>query len=147
MIPTPSRAIWMVVSILSIVGFACSSTSVDPQDCVIPHRDIVDGIEEGLTTSGNGVLRDARAVRSTDFNAVWMVAADIDAPGLEGDGPIAVWAVSGGVGSLHDLSGIFAVGSAASEFSDWGSSGGLEQFSRSDHGYDESIACVRLARR
>lgn len=74
------------------------------------------GIADGLTTRGTGTLRDAWAVKSDDPEG-YLISADIQAPGLEGEGDVATWSRSGA-----DLNSglIFAVDSVAREFSEWG---------------------------
>jgi hypothetical protein len=64
----------------------------DGQTCRKAPGALVAAIEEGLTASGGGQLRRAYIVRSDDFEKVYMVAADIQGDGLEGDGDIGVWA-------------------------------------------------------
>ncbi len=73
-------------------------------------------IAEGLTVQGGGTLRDAYAVPlAPGLNFGFVVAAEIDGPGMEGDGEIGTWAVG-------ELGGgpIFAVNTMAQEFSEWG---------------------------
>jgi hypothetical protein len=122
-------------------GAAAESQPEESIECVTPDPTLVDAIAEGLTTDGEGTLRDAQAVRSDDFDNVWMVAAELDAPGLEADGDIGVWSVGGGVESIADASGIFAVDGIAKEFSDWGADTD-DAPSISDHGVDEARECV-----
>lgn len=73
-------------------------------------------IAKGLTVQGGGTLRNAfqvlTAVEPGFFG--YVVAAEIDGPGMEGDGQVGTWAV-GKLGSP-----IFAVNALAQEFSDWG---------------------------
>lgn len=57
-------------------------------ECLSVPAEIVRGIEEGLTTSGQGTLRNARAVKSDDPEG-YLISADIQASGLEGDDDIA----------------------------------------------------------
>jgi hypothetical protein len=86
-----------------------------PSRCLDVPRALVDGIETGLTVTGGGSLRNARAVKSQDFAKVYMVAADIQGSGMEGPSDIGVWATNRlGEGGL-----IFAVDGFAKEFSDW----------------------------
>ena len=75
---------------------------------------LVAGISSGL--KGATGLRFASAVKSKDFANVYMVAADLEGPGLEGAADRAVWAT-------NDLAGnglIFSVDEVAKEFSSWG---------------------------
>jgi hypothetical protein len=84
--------------------------------CELVSSAVLNAIAEGLTVTGGGTLRNGYAVKSDDFSKVYMVAADIQSTGMEGDGEIGVWATN----SLDDTGLIFAVDSFAKEFSDWG---------------------------
>ena len=77
---------------------------------------MLNAIAEGLTVTGGGTLRNGYAVKSDDFAKVYMVAADIQGTGMEGDNEIGVWATN----SLDGAGLIFAVDGLAKEFSDWG---------------------------
>jgi hypothetical protein len=77
---------------------------------------VLNAIAEGLTVTGGGTLRNGYAVKSDDFNKVYMVAADIQGSDMEGNGEIGVWATN----SLDGHGSIFAVDGFAKEFSDWG---------------------------
>lgn len=104
-----------------------------PEGCEKPARLVVNAIEEGLTVNGGGNLGAAYAVRSDDFDNVWMVAGEIKGPGL--DKVIGVWATNDirGYGGL-----VFAADGIAREFSDWGSG----QTSPADDGIDEAKECL-----
>jgi hypothetical protein len=84
--------------------------------CELVSSAVLNAIAEGLTVTGGGTLRNGYAVKSDDFSKVYMVAADIQGTGMEGDGEIGVWATN----SLDGAGLIFAVDSFAKEFSDWG---------------------------
>jgi hypothetical protein len=95
-------------------------------DCLRVPRGTVAAIAEGLTTSGRGRLRSARAAvadKDEDFRGVkmpvYLVSADIQAPGLEEDGDIATWAVTRSLDTT-EAGLILAVDSIAEEFSTWG---------------------------
>ena len=95
-------------------------------------------IAEGLTVDGGGSLRYAQAVRSSEFDSVWFVAAEIDGAGIEADGDVGVWAT-------NDLSDglIFSVNALAREFSDWGDGGRTDAaFSMANDGAEEARDCV-----
>lgn len=104
---------------------------------------LVDGISEGLTVDGGGSLRNARAVRSEDYEKVWFVAADLQGESLEGSEDIGIWATN----SLTVGEGlIMAVGGYATEFSDWGDGGQTDaQLSINDDGAQEARGCVEAA--
>ena len=102
-----------------------------------------EGIAFGLTVSGGGTLRDAQAVKSDDFENVYFIAAEIDGPGMEGNGDIGLWASN----SLEPGGGlIFAVNGLAKEFSDWGHGDTTDaQITMFDEGADEAKECVSQA--
>ena len=106
--------------------------------CISVPKSRVDNIAEGLTVSGGGTLRNAWAVRSRDFERVYFVSAEIDGPGMEGDGEIGTWATN----RLDETGLTYAVSGIAKEFSDWGAAGSPD-FSMSDDGARESQECVR----
>lgn len=81
---------------------------------------------------------DASAVRSKDFERVWMVAVELTGPGM-GDGEAAVFATNRGL--KEDGSGlIFAADGMAGQFSDYGDGGG--RFSAADDGVSEAKDCL-----
>lgn len=104
---------------------------------------LVTALGEGLTVEG-GSLRHAQAVKSSDYEEVWFVAADIQADGLEGSDDIGIWATN----SLTMGEGIvYSVDEVAKEFSDWGDGGQTDaQLSANDDGAQEARGCVQAAR-
>jgi hypothetical protein len=109
------------------------------QSCRPASKALVAAIEQGLTVTGGGKLRRAYIVRSNDFEKVYMVAADIQGDGLEGDDDIGVWATN----SPKAEGLIYAVDSVAQEFSDWGDADKTDAaIDASAHGVDEGRACV-----
>jgi hypothetical protein len=103
---------------------------------------VVDGISEGLTIEGGGSLRNAQAVKTDDHEDIWFVAADLQGPGLEGSGDIAIWAVN----DLEAPSAVFAVDAVAKEFSDWGEGTRVnDAFGTSDDGAQEARGCAQAA--
>jgi hypothetical protein len=95
-------------------------------DCLRVPRGTVAAIAEGLTTSGKGRLRSARAAvadKDEDFRGVkmpvYLISADIQAAGLEGADDIATWAVTRSLNTT-EVGLILAVDSVAQEFSTWG---------------------------
>lgn len=98
---------------------------------------LLDGIATGLTADGGATLSNGWAVKSDDFDNVFMVAAVITAPSVD---EVAVWATN----SLDTAALIFAVDGMAQEFSDWGDADKTGAAIRSsDHGVDEAKDCVR----
>ncbi len=70
-----------------------------------------------------------RAVRSRDYSKVYFVAAELDGPGLSGNGHVAVWATN----EIRGYGLTFAVDGYAKQFSGWGEGPG-DGFSQSDDG-------------
>lgn len=96
--------------------------------CEMPSRSKLEDISAGLDSGLN--LGTASAVKSRDFERVWMIAAVV-----EPDGDVGVWA-----SNSRATSGlIYAVNAAARSHSDWGVLPGVRS---GDDGIDESIACV-----
>lgn len=127
----------MIVLLLAVGGCSGSPTS----RCEAVGQKLSGTIAEGLKVQGGGTLRGAQAVKSTAFEKVWMISADIEGPGLSGKDDIGTWAT-------NDLTAgkglIFSVGAVAREFSQWGPGPG---FNLSDDGVAESRACVTVALR
>lgn len=114
---------------------------LDPR-CVVVRPVILRAIEEGLTVSGGGSLRNGRAVRSRDFERAYFVAAEIQGAGMEGRGDIGVWVTN----RLNEARGFFSVNGSANEFSDWGDGGRTDAaFSMSDDGASEAEECARAS--
>jgi hypothetical protein len=93
-----------------------TTAQTEPSRCEKVSSAVLNAIAEGLTVSGSGTLRNGYAVKSKDFSKVYMVAADIQGTGMEGNSEIGVWATN----SLDGTGLIFAVDGFAKEFSDWG---------------------------
>lgn len=87
-------------------------------ECLDVPADLLAGIGEGLTVQGGGSLRNGKAVQSADPEG-FLIAADIQGPGLEGPNDIGVWAVNGQL-SAAESGLVFAVDGIAREFSEWG---------------------------
>lgn len=106
--------------------------------CVDVPRDAMDRISEGLT--GDVRLTSAVAVRSGDYEEVYMIAGELDGPGLEGEGDVGVWASN----SLEPGGGLtLAVDGVANEFSDWPDGGGTDaEMSVTDDGVSEARDCL-----
>lgn len=108
--------------------------------CETAPAALVQAISTGLTITGGGSIRNAKAVKSAAFEKVWFVSADLEGSGLEGSDDIATWATNG----LNGVGMIFAVGAVANEFSDWGDGGTAgAKLSLSDDGAQASIDCAK----
>lgn len=108
--------------------------------CVAVDAALLAAIADGLTIDGGGSLRNGQAVKSADFENVYMIAADLQGPGLDGVADIGVWSSN----SLDSGGGIIlAVDSIAQEFSSW-PAGDTTSFNvtSSAHGVAEARACA-----
>ncbi len=116
--------------------------------CLDVPAALLNSIEDGLTTNGPGSLRHGQAVKSTVTfespgrppQAVYMVAADIQAAGMEGPDEIGVWAVAR---SLTDPGLVFRADGLAKEFSDWSADNTRVEFNTTDDGVNQARECVR----
>jgi hypothetical protein len=61
--------------------------------CLAVPRRMLDHLEQALTGEGKS-LRLARAYRHGNFERPFYVAAEIDGPGMEGDGEIGTWSAN-----------------------------------------------------
>jgi hypothetical protein len=126
---------WAKLLVLIIILFSYCSESQEPERCVNVPSDKLEALESGLNLSG-GSLRDGWAVKSRDFNNVYFIAAEIDGPGIEGDGDVGLWASN----SLDINAMMFSVDSVAQEFSVFPKH---KDVSRFDDGAEEAKSCVR----
>ena len=96
---------------------------------------IATGAEDGV---GGLKLSNGYAVKSKDFEKVYLIAARLAAPGVEGD--VGVWASN----SLEPGGGlIMAVDGFAKEFTVWPDANKTDaQIDQTADGYDEVRACV-----
>lgn len=108
--------------------------------CQKASRKLLAAIGAGLQVDGGaGHLKRGSVVKSGDFSKVYIVAAEIDGPGLKGDGDVGVWATN----STTADGLILAVDSAAKEFSDWGDADKTEAaIDQSADGVSEAEACA-----
>jgi hypothetical protein len=86
--------------------------------CSTAPAAVVDAVASGLTTAGPGSLTRGRIGRVSGSAGAYLVA-DIEAEGIEGSGPLAVWWVGGDL-TGYDVGPIAAIDGIAREFSDWG---------------------------
>ncbi len=107
--------------------------------CVPVAPAVVRAISQGLTISGGGGIRGAKAVKSRDFSNVYFVSARLIGPGLDGS-DTATWATN----RIKSIGLIFSVDGFAKEFSDWGDGGQTDaHLSMNNDGAAESRRCAR----
>lgn len=126
-----------LLMLLSYAAIVLTEDRVFENTCLTVKPELVEMIESGATADGGGHLvnASARAVKSDDYKNVYMIAAELQAAGLEGKGDIGLWFSN----SLEVGEGmIFSVNPLATEFSVWPRKG-----SQFDHGGLEAINCVK----
>jgi hypothetical protein len=107
--------------------------------CIDAPVALVKRVEQGLTLPAGGRLRAVKAVKSKEFTYLYVIAADIQSPGLDGRNDIGVWSTN----SLQsDAPLIFAVNHLARRSSNWGSPGQDADISGTTHGVAEARDCV-----
>lgn len=85
-----------------------------PSRCVPASTAQMESIRAGVT----GELRSGWAVKSNEFQQVWMVAAMPYGPGMEVGGGSAVWAVAGSPDKPDAVASVNAVAKAISDWPD-----------------------------
>jgi hypothetical protein len=115
--------------------------SVTPSVACLPvPPELVSSIDHGLTIQGGGTFRNAKAVKSIDYETVYFISGDLQGAGLEGDADIATFARNG---ELDGSGMIIAVDEVANEFSDWGDGRTMKSpITMSDDGASQSQDCV-----
>jgi hypothetical protein len=99
----------------------------------------LDVIETGLTVD-NGVLSNGVSVKSDYGPTLWMVGAQFNGDGFEGDQFIGVWAVIDGK-EASEITGIAAIDDFTRGISSWGEDLGQDLSSLID-GVSAATACV-----
>lgn len=129
-----------------------------PEETKAPERDercedvdanAIDWLMSGLNPDLGITLRGVQAVRSDDFEQVYFVAAEIDGPGFEGDGQIAVWAMNRIDEEVNVTVGALTLtvnDESVAINGDWFHGADTDaQTSMSDDGAELSIECARSA--
>jgi hypothetical protein len=107
---------WVLFGLI-VLGLGVASqlgACAGPANCEAAPSALAAAISSGLL--GGTHLSGARMVRHPDRQDVWLIAAEIDGPGIDGPGEIGVWATTDPSGS----GSIFSISAFADEFSDWG---------------------------
>lgn len=132
-------------------GIASDTSSPDEPkeqsaDCLKAHPTVVKAIGTGLKKKTQAkIVGEGFAVRSDDYKKVWMVAAELDGPRLEGEGDIAVWGTNEDPSKANSSGLILQANGMAEEFSVWGAAaqpGSAADLSPADHGVAEAAECL-----
>jgi len=110
-------------------------------DCETVPAETLTLITGALKVEGASI-RAPYQVRSRLYNKIYMVAADIEGPGLEGPDDIGVWASGEIQGTDARVSWVNSTARDNTELLG-GSKQGTTRFSITAHGIRESIQCVR----
>jgi hypothetical protein len=103
------------VALATVALAACGEgAGPDSARCSSASDALLQTIADGLTVDG-ATLTSGFVVRSDQFEDVYMVAAEIDGPGLEGAGDVGVWATNDTAGG----GSILSVADTAKERSSW----------------------------
>jgi hypothetical protein len=105
----------LAVTLVAVVLAACGEgAGPDSARCSSASDALLQTIAAGLTVDG-ATLSSGFVVRSEQFEEVYLVAAEIDGPGLEGSGDVGVWATNDTAGG----GSILSVDDTAKERSSW----------------------------
>lgn len=145
---------WVIGGVIAFLGFfvvmlalsfggSPTSSAAPMEGCIQVSPQRLEGIAAGLTLNG-GSLREAWAFRSGAHQSAYFVAAEVDGPGLEGDGHDLVYFVT----SLDSGGSTLAVDELAVDWSDWpdGATTGANTSTR-DPGVREARDCLARAQR
>jgi hypothetical protein len=108
------RRLTLVVVLVVVAG--CSNVVADQSPsglCEAAPPAIVTAVSEGLVTGTS--LTGARMVRDPEREDTWLVAAELDGPGISGEGEVGVWATD----RPDDPTMIWSVDAFALQFSEW----------------------------
>jgi hypothetical protein len=141
----PPTGLTPVLLVMAMLVAACSNAvSEEAVADLLPRCESVpvatlDVIETGLTVD-NGVLSNGVAVKSDYGPTLWIVAAQFNGDGFEGDQFVGVWAVIDGK-EASEITGIAATDDFTRGISSWGEDLGQDVSSLID-GVSAAIACV-----
>lgn len=100
------------------------TSNTSAAECDPVNATILDNIATGLTTDGKGTLSNGVALQTSvdalNGDPMWLVGAELDAPGLEESGDFTLWGTSFDPTGPEHSGLVFAVNATAKEFSDWG---------------------------
>jgi hypothetical protein len=144
----PARTLALAILAIAVLVAGCSDSVSDEaiesvsERCEVVPQETLEFIATGLTVE-NGTLRDGAGVKSDYGPDLWMVAAEVDGVGFEGDGDHAVWAVLTGL-EADQVEALAAVDEYTKEISSWRDDRGNDISGLVD-GVSASLACVGLS--
>jgi hypothetical protein len=110
---SPDRRLALVV-VLVLAGCASPAAGQSPSGlCEAAPAALVTAVSAGLVAGAS--LTGARMVRDPEREDIWLVAAELDGPGITGEGEIGVWATD----RPDDPTMIWSVDAFALQFSEW----------------------------
>jgi hypothetical protein len=111
---TPRDRHLALVVVLVLAGCASPVPDQPPSGlCEAAPDTLVTAVSAGLVAGTS--LTGARMVRDPEREDTWLVAAELDGPGISGEGEIGVWATD----RPDDPATIYSVDAFALQFSDW----------------------------
>ena len=128
-------------------GGAPSPTQPPTSRCQDAQQALVSAVSTGLDagqtipSTSQLSLRNAKVVKSSDFESAYFFAADLQGVGLEGSNEIGLWVSN----KVDGTGSVYAVDAVANEFSVWEDGRTTEAaFSSSDDGAAEAKACAGI---
>jgi hypothetical protein len=144
MIAWPQRSIVLALALAVLAGACSDSVSEEASEAVLARCEPVSAetlslIETGLTID-NGALSNGAAVKSDFGPTLWVVGAQVNGDGFEGDGYIGIWAMVDGI-AVDEIREIAAADDFTRGISTWGEDLWVEVSSLMD-GVSAAGACV-----
>ena len=137
------RTAAVVLALIVLVG-ACSDVASDEAveealaRCESVPQATVDLIASGLTIE-NGTLSNAAAVKSDSGPTLWIVAAQVNGEGFEGDQFLGTWGVIDGI-EVDEVTAITGTDDFTKGISSWGDES--DTFTNLADGVNAALACV-----
>ena len=126
----PTARILIAALAIAVLSGACSDTVSDEavEDLLVRCESVpqaaLDLIETGLTID-NGVLSNAAAVDSDLGPTVWVIGAQFNGDGFDGDKYLGIWAVVDGIEAI-EITKIAAADDFTKGISTWGEDFGTD---------------------
>ena len=112
--PTSRDRRLALVVVFVLAGCASPVPDLPPSGlCEAAPAALVTAVSEGLVADTS--LTGARIVRDPEREDIWLVAAELDGPGITGEGEVGVWATD----RPDDPTMIWSVDAFALQFSEW----------------------------